>query len=77
MAEDFSGLPPAAILAAEADPLLSDAERYVEVLKAAGVAAELDVAKAVVHGFLRARRTSPESGRAFAWLCEAARRLLV
>jgi acetyl esterase/lipase len=76
LAEDFSGLPPAAILAAEVDLLLIDAERYAEVLAAAGVPVDLEVAKGVVHGFLRARRASPESGRAFAWLCETARRLL-
>jgi acetyl esterase len=75
-AEDFSGLPPAAILAAEVDPLLADAERYAQVLAAAGVPTDLEVAKGVVHGFLRARRISPESARAFAWLCDAARRWL-
>ncbi|HEX9769945.1 MAG TPA: alpha/beta hydrolase [Kiloniellales bacterium] len=76
LADDFSGLPPAAILAAEADPLLRDAERYAQVLTAAGVPVELEVAKGVVHGFLRARRMSPESDRGFAWLCDAARRRL-
>ena len=75
-AESFAGLPPAAILAAEADPLLSDAEAYAAALAAAGVSAQLEVAKGVVHGFLRARHDSPESARAFAWLCEAAGRLL-
>jgi len=77
MAGSFSGLPPAAILAAEADPLLADAERYARALAEADVPVELEVAKGVVHGFLRARRMSPESGRTFAWLCDAARRLLV
>ncbi len=76
LAEDFSDLPPAAILAAEVDPLLSDAERYAHRLAAAGVPVDLEVAKGVVHGFLRARRMSPESGRAFAWLCDAVRRQL-
>ena len=72
-AEEFSGLPPAVILAAEADPFVADAERYAQALAAAGVPADLEVAKGVVHGFLRARRMSPESARAFAWLCDAAR----
>lgn len=76
LAPDFTGLPPAAILAAEADPLLGDADAYARRLATAGVAVELEVARGVVHGFLRARRTSPESARAFAWLCDAARRLL-
>lgn len=74
LAGAFSGLPPAAILAAEADPLRADAERYAAALRAAGVAVDLELARGVVHGFLRARRESPESGRAFAWLCAAARR---
>ncbi len=72
----LTGLPPAAILTAEADPLLADAERYAQVPAAAGVPTDLEVAKGVVHGFLRARHISPESGRAFAWLCDAARRWL-
>ncbi|MDX1576003.1 MAG: alpha/beta hydrolase [Kiloniellales bacterium] len=76
LAEDFTGLPPAAILAAEADPLLADAEAYARSLAASGVAVELELARGVVHGFLRARRMSPESGRAFAWLCDATQRLL-
>jgi len=76
LAEDFSGLAPAVMLAAQADPLLADAERYAEGLSSAGVPVELEVAKGVVHGFLRARRMSPESGRAFDWLCAAARRVL-
>jgi acetyl esterase len=76
LAEDFSGLPHAAILAAEADLLLGDAERYAAALQAAGVPVDFEVAKGVVHGFLRARRMSPESARGFTWLCEAARRRL-
>jgi len=76
LAEDFSGLPPAAILAAEADLLLADAERYAAALAAAGVPVDFEVAKGVVHGFLRARRASPESARGFAWLCAAAQRRL-
>ena len=58
-AESFADLPPAAILAAEADPLLPDAETYAARLKEAGVAVALEVARGVVHGFLRARRESP------------------
>jgi acetyl esterase len=76
LADDFAGLPTAAILAAEADPLLADADAYAQVLAAAGVPVELEVARGVVHGFLRARRMSPESARAFAWLCDATGRLL-
>jgi len=75
-AHDFAGLPPAALLAADIDPLLADLERYARALAVAGVPVDLKVAEGVVHGFLRARRMSPESGRAFAWLCAAARRLL-
>jgi len=77
LAEEFSGLPSAAILAAEADLLLADAERYAEALAAAGVSVDFEVAKGLVHGFLRARRMSPESARGFTWLCQAARRRLI
>jgi acetyl esterase len=77
LADDLGGLPPAAVLAAEADPLVADARAYVARLAQAGVPADLEVAPGTVHGFLRARTMSPAAGRAFDWLCEAVRRLLV
>ncbi len=76
LAEDFSGLPPAAIVAAQYDPLAADAEAYAARLAEAGVPLDFHLASGIVHGFLRARRTSPASARAFTWLCDRARALL-
>ena len=44
LADDVSSLPPAAILAAEVDPIRPDAERYAARLAEAGVPAALEVA---------------------------------
>jgi acetyl esterase/lipase len=51
-AADLSGLPPAYIAVAGHDPLRDDGARYAELLTAAGVPAELHVAKTLVHGYL-------------------------
>jgi acetyl esterase len=76
LAEDFSGLPPAYLQAVEYDSLRADAEAYAARLTEAGVAAELEVAPGLVHGYLRARFISEAAGRAFDTLCAAARGLL-
>ena len=76
LAADFSGLPPAYLQAVEYDPLRLDAEAYAARLAEAGVAARLEVAPGLVHGYLRARFMSAAAGRAFGKLCAATRRLL-
>lgn len=76
LAEDFAGLPPAYVQAVEYDPLRLDAEAYAASLTEAGVAAQLEVAPGLVHGYMRARFISAAAGRAFDNLCAAARRLL-
>ena len=76
LAGDFTGLPPAAILAAEVDVIADDSRRYAARLDAAGVPADLEVAPGLPHGFLRARHMSPSAGRAFAWICQRTRALL-
>ena len=76
LAEDFSGLPPAYLQAVEYDPLRLDAETYAARLAEAGVAAQLEVAAGLVHGYMRARFISAAASRAFDNLCAATRRLL-
>lgn len=49
LAPDLRGLPPAAVLVNQYDPLRDDGERYAARLRAAGVAAELIHAKGHVH----------------------------
>ncbi|GAA2806413.1 alpha/beta hydrolase [Saccharopolyspora taberi] len=50
-ATDLSGLPPAFVVAAEADPLRDEDRRYAERLSEAGVTTELIQVPGAVHGF--------------------------
>jgi acetyl esterase len=64
-AHDFSGLPPAAIFAAEADPLVQDSHDYAAALKESGVAVALHAGHGLVHGYLRGRTVSDQIAMAF------------
>lgn len=52
LATDFSGLPPAVILAAGFDPLRDEAVRYADRLRAAGVPVEFKCFEGAVHAFV-------------------------
>lgn len=62
---DFSGLPPAFLVAARHDPLHDDCFDYAARLRGAGVAAGLRDEPLLVHGFLRARGMSAPARAAF------------
>lgn len=77
LAPDFAGLPPAVAVAAELDPLRSDAEILADRLRAAGAACELVRAAGMPHGFLRwvadsdaSRRIAVRSAQALAALLD-------
>jgi acetyl esterase len=70
-AVDYRRLPPTAVFAAECDPLVSDAARYAGRLAAAGVAVALTVEPGLVHGYLRARRTTAAARASFARIAAA------
>ena len=72
-AGNFSGLPQAAIFAANIDPLAEDAADYAGALRSAGVAASLQTGDGLVHGYLRGRRESARIAEAFAAICAASR----
>jgi acetyl esterase len=68
---DFSGLPPAFLVAAAFDPLHDDCEAYAEKLRAAGVAARVRDEPMLVHAFLRARHMSKPARDSFAAITAA------
>jgi acetyl esterase len=76
-APDLSGLPPAHIHIAEVDPLADDGKDYAQRLRSAGNIAELRVARRMIHGFLRARFSGPDSATEFAQPCKFLKRLLI
>jgi len=55
---DFTGLPPAFLVAAGLDPLHDDCFAYADRLRAAGVPAHVRDEPLLVHAFLRARNMS-------------------
>ena len=72
-ASDLAGLPPAHVHIAEFDPLADDGRQYVRRLLEAGVDAELHCARDMIHGFVRARESGPDSAAEFAAICRSLR----
>jgi acetyl esterase len=68
---DFSGLPPTVIITAQCDPLSSEGETYRDRIVAAGGRAWWHEEPRLVHSFLRARKTVPAAGEAFARIVAA------
>ncbi|MCB2110121.1 MAG: alpha/beta hydrolase [Defluviimonas sp.] len=73
--DDFTGLPPAFVSAAECDPLADDGPAYVARILAAGGSAQAIVEPGLVHGWLRARRMSARAEAAFARIVAATQAL--
>ncbi|WP_415182453.1 alpha/beta hydrolase [Phaeovulum sp.] len=74
-APDLTGLPPAFLVSADVDPLRDDARDYALRLTAAGVPAHWRNEPQLVHGYLRARRTSDRARRSFAAIIAAIARM--
>lgn len=72
---NYSGLPPAFLVAAHFDPLRDDCIDYAARLTSAGVAAHVRHEPLLVHAFLRARHMSPAAAASFAAITKAARSL--
>ena len=64
-AEDHSHLPPAVIIGAGCDPLLSDSPQYAEKLMKAGIEVTLHLEDGLPHGFMRARHSTPRAAESF------------
>jgi acetyl esterase len=63
-AKDFSNLAPAIVITAEYDPLLSDGEKYVELLARDGVATSYKRYEGMIHGFFTNMAVTPVAGQA-------------
>jgi acetyl esterase len=61
LAEDHAGLAPAAVLLAEADPLVDEGLAYADTLRAAGVPVQLELTRGVTHDFIKMGRSLPEA----------------
>ena len=70
-AASFAGLPPAFVSGAHFDPLRDDASEFARRLEAEGVASELRIEPQMIHGWLRARHSSPGAHTAWTALCAA------
>ena len=60
-ADDHADLAPAAVLLAEADPLVDEGLAYADTLRAAGVPVQLELARGVTHDFIKMGRSLPEA----------------
>ena len=60
-ADDHSGLAPACLILAEADPLVDEGLAYGDALRAAGTPVELELFRGVTHDFIKMGRVLPEA----------------
>ncbi len=72
---NFTGLPPAFMVAAGLDPLHDDCGSYADKLRAAGVPAHVRHEPLLVHSFLRARHMSDPARESFAAIVNAVHHL--
>jgi len=73
---NYQGLAPAFILTVEFDPIKDDGVAYARVLDEVGVPVSYYEATGLVHGCMQARRTSPETRKAFDLWAEKLRSML-
>ena len=71
LASDLGGLPPALVVTAEFDPLLSEGEAYVAKLAASGVPCRLHRYAGMIHGFLSFGGFIHQSNRAIGEIAAA------
>jgi acetyl esterase len=62
LAHDHEGVAPACIVVAECDALVDEALAYGDLLRAAGVAIDLELVRGVTHDFIKLGRLLPEAG---------------
>jgi acetyl esterase len=73
-AVELTGVAPALLITAGADPLRDEAEAYAERLRAAGVAVQLHRYEGMIHGFIRMAAIVDQAGEAIDQVADAVRR---
>ena len=63
-AADHEGVAPACIVAAECDALVDEDIAYGDLLRAAGVAVDLELYRGMTHDFIKMGRVLPEAAQA-------------
>lgn len=76
LADDHAELAPAAVLLAEADPLVDEGLAYADRLRAAGVPVQLELVRGVTHDFIKMGRSLPEAITAMDFCASAIREYL-
>ena len=61
-ADELDGVAPACVILAECDPLVDEGLAYVDRLRLAGVAVELELARGMTHDFIKMGRALDEAG---------------
>ena len=74
LAPDHEGVAPACLVIAECDPLVDEAIAYGDLLRAAGVAVDLEIYRGVTHDFIKMGRMLPEAAQARQAIADALRK---
>ena len=74
LAPDHEGVAPACIVIAECDALVDEAVAYGDILRAAGVAVDLEIWRGVTHDFIKMGRVLPEAAQARQVIADALRK---
>jgi acetyl esterase len=61
---DVDGVAPACVILAECDPVVDEGIAYADLLRAAGVNVQLELARGVTHDFIKMGRALPEAAQA-------------
>ena len=74
LAPDHEGVAPACLVIAECDPLVDEGVAYGDILRAAGVAVDLELFRGMTHDFIKMGRMLPEAAQAQQAIADALRK---
>ena len=76
IAQDFTNLAPAIVITAEFDPLLSDGEKYAQLLQRDGVQTSYRRFDGMIHGFFTNMAVTPVASQAIDFVANEIIRLI-